>query len=238
MSCSIEGCTLPVMARGVCNPHYQRLRHRGDLPPLLPPRRRAVCTVDGCLRLVHGRGLCRKHYQSWRVNRDPDPGEPVCVVDGCERAVMAKGCCNAHYQRWVSRGEPDAAPLPAFPCAACTHPASGLLDAALLGGYSYASVQRRFGLSDKQVRRHARVHLGLPSRSQRFGSCAVCRHPDLEEIEDGMVRGVVSMPALDLCYGFPRGLAAHHRKRHMTEEYVAALASWEIQRLRAVGGRA
>lgn len=49
--CRVEGCDLPMVCRGYCNPHYQRWYHHGD--PLrgsrpvgaLPTIR---CTVDGC----------------------------------------------------------------------------------------------------------------------------------------------------------------------------------------------
>ena len=49
--CCVEGCALPKVCRGYCNPHYRRMCHYGD--PLrgtrpvgaVPPSR---CTVDGC----------------------------------------------------------------------------------------------------------------------------------------------------------------------------------------------
>lgn len=49
--CSVEGCALPSVCRGYCNPHYQRVYHYGDPTKgrrpvgAVPPVR---CTVDGC----------------------------------------------------------------------------------------------------------------------------------------------------------------------------------------------
>lgn len=36
-TCTVEGCDKPVLCRGICQPHYQRLRRSGSLPLLPKP---------------------------------------------------------------------------------------------------------------------------------------------------------------------------------------------------------
>jgi hypothetical protein len=72
--CKVEGCQRSVMARGLCNMHYQRWRLKGDVGPVEPLQvNGGRCLVKGCSRWSLARGWCRLHYDRWR--RDGEPGE-------------------------------------------------------------------------------------------------------------------------------------------------------------------
>ena len=84
--CSMAACDRESYAKGLCRPHYERMR-RGY-------------AMDGPIR---GHGGHR-----------PEP-EPVrfCSVAGCDREHRAKGFCDAHYTR-VSRDQSLDRPLGLF----------------------------------------------------------------------------------------------------------------------------
>lgn len=116
MSCSIDGCSLPVLARGWCRRHYQRWYQTGDPGPVglkrLPDH--SSCTVDGCERPNEANGLCAMHR--WRVRNKGEAGSPEpikahtpkdrkpCAVEDCERPASARyngdgPYCRLHYER-------------------------------------------------------------------------------------------------------------------------------------------
>ena len=76
-TCSIEGCTKPVDARGWCHTHYTRWYRHGD--PTVQLRPGGVCSVDGCDRQRNSRGLCSTHYGRWRKWGTTD--KPVVPVE-------------------------------------------------------------------------------------------------------------------------------------------------------------
>lgn len=60
-NCTVDGCEKPLLARGYCTMHLQRVRKYGD-----PARGRLpakTCIVDGCESKNDTRGMCGKHYQ-------------------------------------------------------------------------------------------------------------------------------------------------------------------------------
>lgn len=79
--CAVHDCGKPVIARGYCTKHYQRVQKHGD--PLKTHRLEgAICTVEGCEKPVKAKGFCRAHY--WRATQHGDPlgggtspGEPM-----------------------------------------------------------------------------------------------------------------------------------------------------------------
>jgi HNH endonuclease len=72
--CRVEGCQRRVMARSLCNMHYQRWRLKGDVGPVEPLQLNGGrCLVRGCSRWSLARGWCRLHYDRWR--RHGEPGE-------------------------------------------------------------------------------------------------------------------------------------------------------------------
>lgn len=110
-TCSVNGCEREHYARGMCNPHYQRVRTSGTLdgdalPPLSAGERR-TCSVLDCNLPHWAKGMCRRHYyrkplQEPRIKRAP----LVCAIDGCARLVDRSGFCAIHHYRWKRYGDP------------------------------------------------------------------------------------------------------------------------------------
>lgn len=101
--CSVEQCSRPAIAKGLCNMHYQRIRSNGDTNSKGPQ----ACTFDGCDRRPESRGRCYEH-------------PPLsCGVADCDARVKSYGWCNAHYQRWATNGTPRSIRKPARPRGTC-----------------------------------------------------------------------------------------------------------------------
>ena len=60
MTCSTEGCTNAVWAKGRCSYHYQLLRTAGK-----------ICSIAECGKPLWAKGWCHSHYQKWRRSGDP-----------------------------------------------------------------------------------------------------------------------------------------------------------------------
>lgn len=116
MTCSVESCDRTVYARGLCQPHYKRLRRHGDVLADVPVGRGTrECSVDGCIRPAEARRLCHGHYLRWK--RTGDVGEeapleratrPLCAAMDCGRPAHARGLCGTHYKRAVRHGDIEA----------------------------------------------------------------------------------------------------------------------------------
>ena len=63
MTCAVDDCDRPVLARGWCSKHYQKWRTYGDP---CAGYERPTCVVDDCPTLADARGLCRRHYAQVR----------------------------------------------------------------------------------------------------------------------------------------------------------------------------
>lgn len=81
MICSVENCTRTASCKGLCPPHYVRLRTTGSTQPSRPIGTRnlqpKICTVAGCDRKTNARGLCGTHYGRWQAHGTPQPDIPV-----------------------------------------------------------------------------------------------------------------------------------------------------------------
>lgn len=81
--CTIEGCERKSKSRGLCSPHYLKLR-RGTLyrvknvaeekkgRPLIVKQE---CCIDGCIKKVEAKGYCKGHYNQfvyWPKKRERD----------------------------------------------------------------------------------------------------------------------------------------------------------------------
>lgn len=100
--CSSDGCDSPVLARQLCNKHYQHWRkYSGGGDP---------CSVNGCAAVAHARRLCNKHYKRWQRNGDPNATvvnvdhNGRCSIEGCDRDYFALGWCRPHWKRWKRSG--------------------------------------------------------------------------------------------------------------------------------------
>lgn len=116
-TCSVEDCTRPPLAQGLCNAHYQRFRRLGDPGPTsIRPKnpRRGECEVMDCQSLVKANGLCSFHYTRQRTGIPFDAYRrgaraESCSVDGCDGNVLARGYCQMHYDRVRANGDPGPA---------------------------------------------------------------------------------------------------------------------------------
>lgn len=106
-NCSVEGCSNPVVAKGICNTHRMRLRQLGSLD--LPVRVPRICSVPGCGRKAKADWLCGKHYQRQRTNGDPSVarryGQTTCDVPGCNEPHDWGGRCQRHANQFLAYGE-------------------------------------------------------------------------------------------------------------------------------------
>lgn len=118
-----------------------------------------VCAVEGCERPSKTRGWCAKHYERWLRHGDPmlvierRPCSDPCSVHGCEKLVFCKGLCRFHDQR--SRiGVPLEAPHRIGSCYICAHPASEVINVALLSMEPRPSIANRFGVGRGGLDKH------------------------------------------------------------------------------------
>lgn len=74
--CSVQGCgrscdTASGGSKGLCSPHYQRLKRHGD--PLAggkPRSRGRLCSVEGCNKKHSGHGYCQAHLLRFKKYGD------------------------------------------------------------------------------------------------------------------------------------------------------------------------
>jgi hypothetical protein len=78
LPCSVSGCGRTSYREYLCEAHWSRLRHRGnvmaDVPLLHRNSTRKVCGSADCVRLVKAHGWCSKHLERWRKHGDPNKG--------------------------------------------------------------------------------------------------------------------------------------------------------------------
>lgn len=96
--CSVEGCTKPTLARGLCQLHYTRVRSTGDPGPVGRIRRLpgslGPCATEGCEGTARRNGLCDSC--SAKARR---AGMGSCMISGCTGRADARGLCGMHYQQ-------------------------------------------------------------------------------------------------------------------------------------------
>lgn len=107
-TCSVENCSRPVRARGLCRKHYDEWRatRAPDLRPHMP--REETCREEGCSSPVKARGWCGAHYQRWRRTGTSHPQavlDPnVCQISECPATATRKGFCERHYRQARKKG--------------------------------------------------------------------------------------------------------------------------------------
>jgi len=110
-TCTVEGCKRPSRRkRGLCNTHYERKRHTGDVGGSeirrYQPQRSPVCAVVGCERGGRlTRGWCFAHYMRWIKQGDPGGpeivelpprGPVIAYATSHKRVVNVKGRAKDH----------------------------------------------------------------------------------------------------------------------------------------------
>lgn len=121
MICTVPRCGRPVLARELCNGHYERLRRLGDVQADRPLRsftpKDGVCVIEGCTGKRHRNGRCQPHYlRGDDAILRPEKNASVCILDGCGRPAPtrgyrgATGVCEFHQKR-AKHGVATDAPL-------------------------------------------------------------------------------------------------------------------------------
>ena len=75
-TCTIDGCTKPLLAKGMCAMHRWRTRkhgdpHKGSRAEWRASKQGRTCTLPGCDKPYRGRGYCQSHYMKWYETGDP-----------------------------------------------------------------------------------------------------------------------------------------------------------------------
>lgn len=96
MTCQIEGCGKDAHSKGMCRPHYDRMRRYGRAEP------EHTCQIEGCQNAFYGRDYCKPHYfQMWRTGAF---SSDRCSVEDCGKPIHAQGYCVNHYSRLCKFG--------------------------------------------------------------------------------------------------------------------------------------
>lgn len=130
-TCSIEGCSKPVQARGWCSMHYSRNRYGVpmDAPKYNQGRKSPKryfrqpdglkCEVDECDDQVKAKGLCGFHYgrNASGIPFDKPKRGRGCKVMGCDAtktvSLEMQLCPKHHYRHLKGQPmEPDRLPSP------------------------------------------------------------------------------------------------------------------------------
>ena len=117
-TCSVKSCDRKPLAKGLCDPHYTRLRELGDVKANVPIRKRAkngtipeLCLAEGCGKVHLAKGYCQGHYLRFIKSGDVRADIPfieyrtLCQFEGCNRKHFGKGWCATHYQQVVHYGQ-------------------------------------------------------------------------------------------------------------------------------------
>ncbi|MBN2497686.1 MAG: hypothetical protein JXR96_24040 [Deltaproteobacteria bacterium] len=95
-TCTVEGCSLPARARGLCSKHYQRLRYaekrreeNRDGPRKTEKRGLGTCSIEGCDAATYAKGMCGKHFMEWvraqKALKSESPDDQTEQVDPAEQ---------------------------------------------------------------------------------------------------------------------------------------------------------
>jgi hypothetical protein len=100
-TCSVDGCDRPVLARGLCSPHYTEAR------------RESAPACKSCDRPADARGFCGPCYRRARstgqLKRQNVSSGGACTVSGCDRPAQIRRHCRSHYARIWRTGSAEPA---------------------------------------------------------------------------------------------------------------------------------
>lgn len=96
--CTAAECDKSPLARGLCQPHYDRAKRNGSLPPRIRAGygEERVCEVPACGIGVYALGRCRRHYDT---ARNGGLFGSQCAVPGCSAGVQSLKMCSRHSSR-------------------------------------------------------------------------------------------------------------------------------------------
>ena len=90
-SCTVPGCDMIQYAKKLCRTHYDRLRKRGTLEPVV---HRIGCDVPRCEGKHEARGMCRKHHSRWIKTKTVERDIDLSLFDRViKRSVRESGGC-------------------------------------------------------------------------------------------------------------------------------------------------
>lgn len=118
-TCSAEGCTTDVKARGMCGKHWQRWRQALGVATLRTPP--AGCGADGCSRLAKAYGLCSVHAARWAKHGDLNRVDPK-IKPGPANHQWRGGVAAYHQAHRIVNEE--RGPARDQSCAHCDQPAA------------------------------------------------------------------------------------------------------------------
>ncbi len=124
--CTVEDCDRKHLRRGLCSPHYYRLRNTGSL---FPKYKSSICSVEGCDRSRKSMGLCNTHYMRFKKTGDAGSAEikshdiKPCAVPHCRKngGLSDSVLCRQHRQlaNNYSLSEERYIEMMSVPCAVC-----------------------------------------------------------------------------------------------------------------------
>ncbi len=72
-NCTIDDCTWPNLAKGMCRRHHYRWRRYGDPHYVRPP---SICAIENCGKPVNAHGHCNAHHKRFLRWGDPNIKRP------------------------------------------------------------------------------------------------------------------------------------------------------------------
>lgn len=100
--CKFPECGRPVMARQLCQTHYQQQRRGEELRPVKEQKRvlAGPCKGPECGHYARYGGLCWAHRQQILKSQElrplREPGRKPCSFEGCGRDARRQGLCDSH----------------------------------------------------------------------------------------------------------------------------------------------
>lgn len=92
--CSIQGCSKPHVAKGLCSMHYVRVLRTGStdrIKRIAAP----VCSVTDCTKKSVGKDLCQLHYRRWKTTGSTDK-PPAKRINSYKRVKTPEGIKYEH----------------------------------------------------------------------------------------------------------------------------------------------
>ena len=125
-TCSLDDCSKPLHASGLCNTHYKQYQKQYQkqyrtqhLRPFV-----GVCSLEDCSTPAHSKGLCGSHYSKQRYASMFSGSKTTCSLGDCSMlsVVGGMGFCKEHYRTSMGSTEEKRAIIRKakdIPCTDC-----------------------------------------------------------------------------------------------------------------------